>query len=277
MPFTFLPHQAPLLPLVGGARRWDGVALVAGSMAPDLFYVTNGWGYGPLGIALWFDGHAARNLPWVVLLAVVLTVVVRRAVMPVLPFALPDVGDLDVRQYAAAARHRYPWWITVGSAAVGAVSHIVWDSFTHNDGAAVKAIPALGTSVAQLGARHVRIATLLQYGSSAVGVVAALVILRRLAAEGRIAHGEPVPDVELDGPGRAVCLAGIVLGIAGGVGYAWSRSGTHQLYGQHIESGISVVVMAFAWVAFLGTVLGSVLARPRLVARPAHQPRSIHS
>ena len=277
MPFTFLPHQAPLLPLVGSARRWDGVALVAGSVAPDLFYVTNGWGYGPFGIALWFDGHAARNLAWVVLLAVLLTAVVRRAVMPVLPFALPDVMGLDVRQYAAAARHRYPWWITVGSAAVGAVSHVVWDSFTHNDGAAVRAIPALGTELVEVGGRHLRIANLLQYGSSALGFVAALVLLRRLAAERRIARVEPVPDVELDGPGRGLCLGGIVVGVVGGAGYAFSRSGEHQLFGQRIESSISVVVMAFVWVAFLGVVLGSVLARSRLADRPAHQPRSIHS
>ena len=43
MPFTFFAHQAPVLPV---AWAWpnatDGVALVIGSMAPDLAYVLNG-------------------------------------------------------------------------------------------------------------------------------------------------------------------------------------------------------------------------------------------
>jgi len=43
MPFTFLSHQAPVLPLKIAAPRWfDGTALVLGSMAPDLFFVTHG-------------------------------------------------------------------------------------------------------------------------------------------------------------------------------------------------------------------------------------------
>jgi hypothetical protein len=40
MPVTFFAHQAPVLPI---ARRWpqatEGIALIVGSMAPDIAYV----------------------------------------------------------------------------------------------------------------------------------------------------------------------------------------------------------------------------------------------
>ena len=268
MPFTFLPHQAPLLPLVGRERRWDAVALVAGSVAPDLFYVTNGWGYGPLGMYMWFDGHAVRNQFWVVALAVALTVVVRRIVMPVLPLALPDVGGLGLRQYAAAARHRYPWWITWGSAAVGAASHLVLDSFTHSNGAVVKAFTPLQTKVFELAGHGVSAAGVLQYGGSVVGVVVAGIMLRRLAADGTIARGERVPDARLRPVGAGLLWGSVVMGVVVGVTYGWSRKTWHTLDLHRRSSSFSVMIMAFCWVAFAGVVLGCLLARRAGVTSP---------
>lgn len=268
MPFTFLPHQAPLLPLVGRDARWDGVALVAGSVAPDLFYVTNGWGYGPFGWSLWFDGHAARNQFWVVLLAVVLTVVVRRIVMPVAPLALPDLGGLGIRQYAAASQHRHRWWVTVGSAAVGAASHLVIDSFTHTDGAVVQAVPALRTSLFQVAGKQVSIAAILQYGGSVVGVVAAIWMLRRLAAEGAIARGTPVPGARLDPTAHGLLWGSVALGVVGGLAYGWSRRNWLDFDGVVQTSGSSVVIMATCWVAFGGLVAGCVLARLAGITSP---------
>ncbi|MDP4013047.1 MAG: DUF4184 family protein [Candidatus Nanopelagicales bacterium] len=43
MPLTFGSHQAVVLPLKMLKPRWfDGTALVIGSMAPDLFFLTHG-------------------------------------------------------------------------------------------------------------------------------------------------------------------------------------------------------------------------------------------
>jgi hypothetical protein len=268
VPFTFLPHQAPLLPLVGRERRWDAVALVAGSTAPDLFYVTNGWGYGPFGRYLWFDGHALRNQFWVVALALALTVVIRRVVMPVLPLALPDVGGLGLRQYAAAARHRYRWWVTLGSAVVGTASHLLLDSFTHTDGAVVQAFGPLRWRLFAVAGRGLSVAGLLQYGGSAVGVVAAVVLLRRLAARGAIARGEPLPPGGVGSTASGLLWGSIALGVIGGVAYAWSRREWLDFAGAVRTSGSSVVIMAFCWVAFGGVLLGCLLARLAQVTSP---------
>ena len=56
MPFTFLAHQAPVLPIKARRPdRWDGLALVVGSMAPDLAYVV------ARDDRHYFDGHRLQN------------------------------------------------------------------------------------------------------------------------------------------------------------------------------------------------------------------------
>jgi hypothetical protein len=237
-------------------------------MAPDLFYVTNGWGYGPWGVSLWFDGHSLRNQFWVVALAVVLAVLVRRVVMPVLPLGVPDVGGLGIRQYAAAARHRYPWWITVGSAAVGVASHLVLDAFTHRNGAAVEALPILGQRLFAVAGHGVSTAALLQYGGSALGVVVGVVLLRRLAARGAVAGPEPSPRGKLSPAASALLWVCIGVGIVTGGAYGWSRKTWHTLDLHRRSSSFSVMVMAFAWVAFAGLVVGCLLAGRAGVTNP---------
>ena len=95
VPLTFLAHQAPVLPLkMRDPRRWDGLGLVVGSMAPDLAYVSSGFGY--VGtVALYFSGHRLQNLLLLALFGTLLTVVVRRLVLPVAPLLLPDGADAN--------------------------------------------------------------------------------------------------------------------------------------------------------------------------------------
>ena len=58
----------------------------------------------------------------------------------------------------------------LGSLAIGAFSHIAWDSFTHEHGWAVAQIPSLATPLMSFRGHDLRIFKVLQYGSTAIGL-----------------------------------------------------------------------------------------------------------
>lgn len=120
MPLTFPSHAAIVLPLkMRWPRRFDGVALVVGSAAPDLPYV--------LGRPLLTYGHTwAGLLVWGVPLSVVAALLVRCAA-PAVAVHLPGW----CRDYGVLGRVRHRWYVTASSALVGVVSHRLWDEVTH--------------------------------------------------------------------------------------------------------------------------------------------------
>lgn len=152
VPVTFLAHQAPVLPM---KRRWpglDGVALVAGSMVPDLAVTTLrttprylfGW-------PMWWEGHTVGDqLRWCLPVGLLLTVLLRRLVLPTLAPYLPDCGTFHLQDLRHVGRARYRWWVIAGSVLIGSISHIVIDGFTHPNGWAVGVIPGLGRGVASV-------------------------------------------------------------------------------------------------------------------------------
>jgi hypothetical protein len=58
-----------------------------------------------------------------------------------------------------------------GSILLGAASHITWDSFTHNNGWMVEQLDVLRTHIAITPQLQIGVYDLLQYGSSAVGLL----------------------------------------------------------------------------------------------------------
>jgi hypothetical protein len=136
VPLTFFAHQAPFAPI---ARRWpsavDGVALVIGSMSPDMAYVLHGSRF-----ALWahdFPGLVTFCLP--VTLAVSWLVV--RVLAPVVPDHLPQLGSFQLRDYRGLATHRFTLWKSVLWAQLGALSHVGLDEFTHGSGWFARHVP----------------------------------------------------------------------------------------------------------------------------------------
>ncbi|GAA1397743.1 DUF4184 family protein [Catellatospora coxensis] len=130
MPLTFPSHLAPVLPLKLWRPRWfDGVALAAGAVAPDVAYLAlddDG--------RLFADTHAWPALLWWCLpVAAAYTWVARRSIGTIAAH-LPDSRRFTWQAYAALAGHRHRWWITVLSCLLGAASHLAWDRLTHTDG-----------------------------------------------------------------------------------------------------------------------------------------------
>jgi hypothetical protein len=129
VPVTWFAHQVPVLPV---ARRWpnhtDGVALVIGSMAPDMAYVLDGSRF-----RIWahaFPGLATFNIP----ATIVVSWIVVRVLAPVVPAHLPQLGSFRLREYQGLATHRFRVLPFATSAFLGALSHAGLDQFTHGWG-----------------------------------------------------------------------------------------------------------------------------------------------
>lgn len=202
MPWTFA-HPAAILPLRPLCPRWLSFpALILGAMAPDLSYYVGLHGkwsafcHTPQGIA-------TVCLP----LSLLLLALLMRFSEP-LTVLLPERHQAIVR--GQLHRPRRAAWVNLAvavlSVLLGAASHVLWDSFTHEGRWGAELLPWLNQPVFVAVDRQFRVVNLLQHLSTAVGVAAlAAVYWRTLRARRRA------------GPGRhdarrtrllLVCLAG---------------------------------------------------------------------
>ncbi|MFD3453620.1 DUF4184 family protein [Streptomyces sp. NPDC058691] len=175
MPFT-ISHALAVLPGLRqdrlGTPRGRGplvaAALVAGSFAPDVPYfadslISGVYGYGtfthaPLGLVT-ADPLIAAGLVggWVLLREPVVALLPERSRDRIAVLAgCGDRRPLTVRSAAA-------FW---ASAAAGALTHVVWDAFTHHDRWGVRLLPVLDHEV-----HGTPLHKYAQYGSSAVALV----------------------------------------------------------------------------------------------------------
>ena len=167
MPITF-SHPAAVVPLLGVGLVPS--ALVIGSITPDLPYYLPG----PLTSA---RTHAASGivtfdlvlgllafLVWHVLLAPTAVALAPAALRERLAPGLP----VPAREYVRR------WWLVLVSLAIGAATHVVWDSFSHPG--------RWGTDrIGWLREEHGPFMgyTWVQYGSGAVGFVVLAIVLGR--------------------------------------------------------------------------------------------------
>ncbi|MCW7943132.1 membrane protein [Streptomyces hygroscopicus] len=197
MPFT-LSHAAAVLPAVrgDGSGRWQLVpaVLVAGSFAPDVTY----FAASAVSRAMDFGGvtHSRAGVFTVdVLIAWALVgawLLLREPLVALLPSSAQGRVAALVRcgtpRREVSPQMFLRWYV---SAALGALTHVVWDAFTHLGRWGTRSFPVLGRQLP--GAP---LYTYLQYGSSAVAVVAIAVflavVLRRLPADAAAVARLPV-------------------------------------------------------------------------------------
>ncbi|BDH10852.1 DUF4184 family protein [Streptomyces hygroscopicus] len=176
MPFT-LSHAAAVLPAIRrtGAARGPLVAsaLVAGSFAPDMTYYADSLVPGAMEF-----GDVTHSLSGVLTVDVLVTValvggwlLVREPLTALLPRAWRGPVHTFVR--GRPWRPRGPrelaalvGWFLV-SAVLGAVTHVVWDAFTHPGRWGTRLVPGLDRVVGGLP-----VYTYVQYGTSALALAA---------------------------------------------------------------------------------------------------------
>ncbi|MER5504399.1 DUF4184 family protein [Streptomyces sp. NPDC002766] len=198
MPFT-LSHAAAVLPVVRGDGSGRGrlvpAVLVAGSFSPDMTYfaasaVPGAMDFG--GFTHSFAGVFTVDVvvAWVL---VGLWLLVREPLVALLPRGLQARPAVLLRcgvpRSRVAAGVAVRWY---ASAALGALTHVVWDAFTHADRWGMRWFPVLGTEIAGSP-----LYWYLQYGGS---VLAAVVIgvwgvraLRRVRVDVLGPAGSSVP------------------------------------------------------------------------------------
>ncbi len=190
MPFT-LSHAAAVLPAIradGTARgRLIPAVLVAGSLSPDLTY----FAASVLSEAMEF-GAFTHSFPGVFTVDVVvawalvaLWLFLREPLVALLPRARQNRTATLLRCGAPRARVTpsllLRWY---ASAALGALTHVVWDAFTHHDRWGLRLLPVLDRTLAGSP-----LYWYVQYGSSALAaVVIAGFVYRSLRQTGA---GEP--------------------------------------------------------------------------------------
>ena len=269
MPFT-LSHAAAVLPAVRtdgtGRGRLVPAVLVAGSFAPDMTY----YAASVLSGAMEF-GDVTHSFPGVFTVDVLISwalvglwLLVREPLVALLPRARQGRPASLLRCGAPRARVRpsaVAWWYV--SAALGALTHVVWDAFTHLDRWGMRLFPVLGRDVAGSP-----LYWYLQYGGSAVAaVVIAVFVVRALRRAPAAADPTGVPSLSV----RDRWWAGAVVGGCAVVGAVQRATRWWDYWGSTAKPWELVPTLCFG--AGAGLVLGVVLYAVGIrVWRPARVP-----
>ncbi|MCL1920008.1 MAG: DUF4184 family protein [Kiritimatiellaeota bacterium] len=203
MPFTF-SHPALVLPLAYLPRRWVSLTgLVIGSLTPDFEYflrmrIRSNYSHTADGL-FWLD------LPLGLLCAFIFHNIVRDPLLGNLPHFLKSrlspLRPLDWNKH-----FRENGLAVAASILIGAASHILWDSFTHNHGFPAEMIPSLANRINLLGMR-LPVFRILQHSSTIIGGLAIACAVYRLPQDSTATGGVSVKYWAM--------VAGITLGIVG--------------------------------------------------------------
>ncbi|MFI4890124.1 MAG: DUF4184 family protein [Steroidobacterales bacterium] len=168
MPFT-ISHVAAVLPFSRYLKaRQMLAAAVIGSMAPDFGIFLPWWHL------LRAETHARFALVTFILPAGLASYwLFQFAIKPAMQAVLPDKAYQLARPFAAAAdiRKWRAWLLAAAGILLGALTHLLWDAFTHEGARGMRMIPALDELLLVVGSHHVAGQRLLQDVSSLVGFV----------------------------------------------------------------------------------------------------------
>ena len=176
MPFTF-SHPALVIPLTYLPKHWFSLTgLVIGSLVPDFEYflrmkVTSHYSH-TIGGLFWFD------LPLGILLVFMFHNIVRNQLIKNLPSFLNSRFSTYIG-FEWNTYFRKNWLVVLVSLLIGAASHLLWDSFTHNHGYFVEAAPTLTETVTLFG-KEVPIFKILQHSSTFIGAILIAYAIYRL-------------------------------------------------------------------------------------------------
>lgn len=164
MPFT-LSHPAAAVPFA----QWGLVlsALVVGSMSPDFLYFLGlstryQFGHSLLGVLL-FDIPASLIVLWL------FHHILKRPLVSLFPISHQQCLIPFIQEFSFT-----PFWRFLKimlSIALGALTHIVWDAFTHQSGWVVLQLPVLAMPIVETSQTSIKLYKLLQHGSTFLGAM----------------------------------------------------------------------------------------------------------
>ncbi len=261
MPYT-LSHPAAVLPFSRWLGRWRMLsATVIGSMVPD-FGVFLPW-RPPRA-----DTHTALALVtfclpvglatyWIfqtLIKSAVLEVLPEGAYVRSRPFAAP-AGLGDVGQWVRAV---------VGVLA-GAVTHLVWDAFTHEGARGVRMFPMLDDPIPGFGGHHLDAVRALQDLGSLIGlfVVVAWAAYALRAGHERAILGRPLAPPQRRRWLAAYLIGAIALSAAFYAAVRWGDTQPHSIMARAAEIAIALLRGLAAALLLVSVALQLNLRAPR--------------
>lgn len=246
MPWTFAHPAAilPLRPLCPRGLSWP--ALVLGSMAPDLSYYVglHGWAsafcHTPLGVV-------TACLP----LSLLLLALLLRFPHP-LTVLLTEPHRALVRSHLQPSPHAAGRALAVAALSIllGAATHLLWDSFTHDGRWGAELLPALKAPLLHALDRQFHVTHLLQHLSTAVGVVALALVYRRA-----LRGCPPAAPSPQDARRRRLLMACLATAVAVGALSAYALTpATLPAYASHLV--VRTVVWSTSCFATLYVIAG---------------------
>jgi hypothetical protein len=256
MPLT-PAHAAAVIPL----RRWKArfwlSPLIVGSMAPDFMYYIfppqdlRHFGHTPLGLI-------AFCVPVGLAVLLAFHAFFKRPLVLLMPLALREKLWPLCGRYPILPLRRLLWICVL--IYLGAVTHVLWDGVTHEDGWAVRDNPPMQEAILTVLGHEIHICRLLQYVSSVGGLgLLAWWSWRwyRTAPAGRAPDDWPLLRI-----GRPIIVTGMVffgltVGIGCGLNYVLRLPGAfaiREFFAASFITGADAFVLAL--------VVFSVLASP---------------
>jgi hypothetical protein len=156
--------------------------LVIGSLTPDFEYflrmrIKSEYGHTIAGL-FWFD------LPLGILLTFLFHNIARNGFINNLPIVLKS-RLFRFTQFDWTSHFKAHWFVVSVSVLIGAATHLLWDSFTHESGYFVSTFPDFVSTVELFG-KKIPLFKIFQHGSTFIGGLIILVVLLKLPADNNI-------------------------------------------------------------------------------------------
>jgi hypothetical protein len=229
MPFT-ISHTAVVLPFSRLLARWHVLsATVIGAMVPDfrLFFP---------GVPRVETHSAVALITFCLPVGLITYWIFERLVKTPVVEVLPEGPHARWRPFASEGdiRSFRQWIVAAAGILAGALSHLVWDGFTHENGRGVRMFPVLDDSIIDIGRRHVPAIYVMQDLSSVIGLAAVLAMVCYALRRGR----QPaVPGRLVARPERfewllAYVLSAIAFSVAVYLWARWGQSASRSMVGR---------------------------------------------
>jgi uncharacterized protein DUF4184 len=235
MPFT-ISHTAVVLPFARLLARWQLLsAAVIGAMVPDfrIFFPDLPRVETHSAVALLtFCLPVGLSTYWMFQLLIKTPMVE----------VLPDGPYARWRLFAAEANVRSPrqWLLAAAGILAGALTHLIWDAFTHDGGRGVRMFPVLDDSIIDIGGRHVPAIYVMQDLGSLIGLAAVLAMVGYSLRRGPRAA---VPNRLMRSRERLAWM--LVYGLAGVIFsatfYVWATFGQPPTHSIVVHASVSAI------------------------------------
>lgn len=262
MPFT-ISHVAVVLPFTRLLAKWRLLsATIIGSMVPDFGFLMP---WRPDRI----ETHSAVALVTFCLPVGLATFwLFQQLIKTPIIEVLPDAAYARWRGFAAPAdiRSASQWLLAACGVEAGALTHLVWDAFTHEGARGVRMIPMLDEPLVDFAGHHLIGSRLLQDASSVIGLSVVLIFVAYGLRRGRT--GDGYPDRKLRSGERHAWLAAFLLVGLGLAALFLVIRRPHFLAGGHL----SVVIANYAIAALRGFTAALLVVSLSLVLRLRANP-----